>query len=441
MPPSSIRSFAKRALRFLFRTLSLMLAVALVLAFVAWRRSTTPLDPLPAAADAGIDLEAFWNGELSFPGPAWQPVDPALLDWDTDALEKARMTARSLDTSSLIVLHRGLPVALWGDVARREHSQSIRKALVGSLFGLLEAEGSLDLGTTLAQLGIDDDSPLTEIEKSATVQDLLLARSGVYHSAIYETSSWKRQKPERGSAAPGEEWFYNNWGFNALSTIYERVAGRSYDVAFAERIAEPIGMQDFRPEDVVYLTRDDLAERIQGNESDHPAAIFMISARDLARFGLLYLAEGRWGDRRILPAEWVAESTLAGALPIGWNEVRWGYLWWVYPPSEEIPYWRAIASGGRGHKLTVIPDLDLVVVHRIPDGGAGLGSQLFRRFIWHPSVDDDDQDAILAGILEAYPDLPAPGPLPMAEGSTAEESETATAAADPTPEAAEARPE
>lgn len=121
-------------------------------------------------------------------------------------------------------------------------------------------------------------------------RQLLLSRSGVYHSAIYEDFGWKRRKPARGSHAPGERWYYNNWSFNALGTIFERAAGRSIGDAFAEWIARPIGMQDFRAGDVGYLTRDAVTERIMGNASDHAAYMFHLSSRDLARFGLLYAA-------------------------------------------------------------------------------------------------------------------------------------------------------
>lgn len=56
------------------------------------------------------------------------------------------------------------------------------------------------LDATLAELGIDDNKPaLTRIEKQATVSDLLKARSGVYHSALYETTGMEATRPLRGS--------------------------------------------------------------------------------------------------------------------------------------------------------------------------------------------------------------------------------------------------
>jgi len=71
------------------------------------------------------------------------------------------------------------------------------------------AEGKIDLSSTLKELGIDDLTPLTEVEKTATVKDLLSARSGVYIEAAGEAPSMKAVRPARGSDAPGTFWYYN----------------------------------------------------------------------------------------------------------------------------------------------------------------------------------------------------------------------------------------
>jgi CubicO group peptidase (beta-lactamase class C family) len=69
--------------------------------------------------------------------------------------------------------------------------------------------------------------------------------------------------------------------------------------AFYQRIAKPIGMQDFQPDDVYYLG---------GPISVHSAYLFEITARDLARFGLLYLRKGRWDGKQIVPEAWVEKK-------------------------------------------------------------------------------------------------------------------------------------
>jgi CubicO group peptidase (beta-lactamase class C family) len=290
----------------------------------------------------------------------------------------------------------------------------MRKSLLGALIGQEVAAGRLGLQRTLAELAIDDDPPLTAQERQATVDDLLHSRSGVYHSALYEVGMWKRMKPERGSQPPGAFWYYNNWDFNTLGTLFERSSGSTVGEAFRDRIAEPTGMQDFRAEDVVYLTRSSLSEKMQHNASDHPAYVFMISARDLARFGLLYLAQGRWRETQVVPREWV-EATWQGVSIGAFEErlgegVTYGKLWWVYPAEwmGGRPGTKAyIARGNRGHWLVVLPDLELVLVHRVATGGVGLASQLKRRFLGSSSVDDGALLRLLRRVIAAHPAMAA----------------------------------
>ncbi len=405
-PRPSRRSWRRIFLRFALAVLVLAAAAGVYVYSV----SRTPLPAHPTQPPAEIlDLDAFARGALQFPDAQWHPVDPEPLGWSTAHLDDARQWAEALDTSAVMVVHRGALVAAWGATSHRTNSQSIRKSLLSSLYGRQVTEGRLDLDATLAELGIDDHPPLTPAERQATLRHLLLARSGIYRPSIYEASGWKRRKPERGSAAPGEQWFYNNWDFNALGTIYEQAAGRPLDQAFADEIAAPTGMQDYRPRDVQWLYRDDFTERMQGNDSDHPAYVFMISARDLARFGLLVLADGRWDGQQILPPGWIQQSTIETAQPTGWDDLEYGFMWWVVRDSEIFGGPMLLARGGRGHRIYIVPHLDLVIVHRLPTGGVGLASQLFRRFVWRPSVDDSAIDELLRRIVAAHPQVQAGG--------------------------------
>jgi CubicO group peptidase (beta-lactamase class C family) len=62
------------------------------------------------------------------------------------------------------------------------------------------------------------------------------------------------ERPPRFSHKPGTFWYYNNWNFNALGTIYERAVRSSILDAFEREIAWPIGMQDYQPSDGEYGT-------------------------------------------------------------------------------------------------------------------------------------------------------------------------------------------
>lgn len=293
---------------------------------------------------------------------AWQKTDPAAAGWSVERLAAARAYADTLDPTAVMIVQRGKVVAEWGDVTRAVNVASVRKSLLSALYGIAVAEGRIDPASTLAELGIDDKAPaLTAAEKTATVRDLLMARSGIYHAAAYETGDMKRKRPERGSHAPGTFWFYNNWDFNALGTIYRQQTGEDIFDSFERRIVRPLGMEDFSARQGRYVLE---------SVSIHPAYPFAMSARDAARFGQLYLDGGAWQGRRIIPASWIGESTTAYSHTRR-GHLGYGYLWWTLRP-ETFGQGAILASGYGGQMIAVLPARHLVVTQTsAPNGKSG----------------------------------------------------------------------
>lgn len=291
------------------------------------------------------------------PGVEWDHLaDPAGHGWHLDRLAAARALWKgNSGTSAVVVAWRGVVVAQWGDVTAKWTGRSIRKSLLSGLLAAPVGDGRLPLDATLAALGIDDRTPLTAAEKQATVADLLASRSGVYIPAARENSGHRRRRPPRGSHAAGSFFYYNNWDFNVLGVLYRDRVAADVGTAFSREIAEPIGMQDHRDEDFEWRP-----ERI----SPHPAYDFVMSGRDLARYGLLWLNRGRWDDHQLIDPAWIAAST-AAVTPETWAGAGYGRLWWVQPPgkSKLIPEGYFYAEGGSF--LWVVPSRELVVVlHR-----------------------------------------------------------------------------
>ncbi|MDJ0723340.1 MAG: serine hydrolase [Desulfobacterales bacterium] len=94
---------------------------------------------------------------------------------------------------------------------------------------------------------------LIPAEKKATVADLLTSRSGVYHPALGEIAAMRQAGPPRASHSPGTFWYYNNWDFNALGTIFEQETGMRIFEEFEKQIAKPLQMQDFIVRDGTYI--------------------------------------------------------------------------------------------------------------------------------------------------------------------------------------------
>jgi CubicO group peptidase (beta-lactamase class C family) len=250
--------------------------------------------------------------------------------------------------------------------------------LLSALIGIAVDRGEITLSQSIGALGIDDNEPsLTAEEKGATVRDLLMSRSGIYHAALYETPAMAAQRPRRHSHKPGSFWYYNNWDFNTLGTIYEHAVRSSIFDAFEREIARPIGMQDYRPSDGEYF---------MGAASVYPAYPIRMSARDLARFALLYLHRGRWQDRQVIPTRWVEESTQAYSQS-GFGP-GYGYLWWIgsinsgFAPSVDLPEGTFSAQGVGGQYAFVIPRHDLVVIRRGLHAARGPTYRELGRLLW-----------------------------------------------------------
>lgn len=305
-------------------------------------------------------------GQSTVPGKNWvQTNTPEKYGFNIDKLKAAEKFANdSLKTAAVMIIKDGVLVYKWGDVEKKYLTHSCRKSFLSAVYGKYVENGQIKLDATLAELGIDDIPVLSDQEKQATVRDCIKARSGVYHTALAETDGMHALKPQQNSLKPGTFWLYNNWDFNVLGTIFKTSTGKSFYQALKEDIADPIQMED-------YTIADTLTQ--YGERSIHPAYMFYISARDMARFGLLMQREGRWGDKQVISKAWVKESTSYFSDATTYHRDGYGYMWWVakhhnrYPdfPNVDLPDGTFSARGAGGHFIVVIPDYNLVVVHRV----------------------------------------------------------------------------
>jgi len=293
------------------------------------------------------DAGEFWDKTAS----------PGELGWSPRKLNALKRDLTEQETTALMIVTDGKVVFEWGRTTNNIYSHSTRKSLISALYGIYAEEGEIDTSLTIEQLGIEERVPLTDSEKHAQVIDLLKARSGVYIPAAAEAASMRNERPKRGTFKHGEHWYYNNWDFNVLGTIFRDRTGRDIYEAFRKRIAEPIGMQDYCVEKQNYS--------YEQNFSIHPAYPFFISTRDMARFGQLFLQQGRWNGMQIIPADWVAESTRSYS-ETGRPWQGYGYMWWTiednYQGMKKGDYF---ASGYGGQNLFVMPRINTVIVHRV----------------------------------------------------------------------------
>jgi CubicO group peptidase (beta-lactamase class C family) len=304
---------------------------------------------------------------------------PEDVGYSSAKLEEVKEIAETSGFDAMIVLYDGKILFSWGEVSTNYYVHSIRKPFLSALYGIHVSNGNINMDATLEELNIDDIPPsLTHEEKQATVRHLLQSRSGVYHEAAAEMQSMIDERPERGSHPPGTFYYYNNFDFNVAGVIYEQETGTKIFEEFKHKIASPIGMQDFTVENCHY--------HYELEKSKHPAYIFRMSARDMARFGALYQKQGNWEGKQIIPENWIEESTTIYSIADTTYGACYGYMWGIIPKgsetSERFGGYQIIYHTGLGgvQALIIIPELSLVMVQRtntdVPIEDKGLGMEL-----------------------------------------------------------------
>jgi len=299
-------------------------------------------------------LQSAFGSSVCTDSGAWPVADnPEAAGFSSTGLVNVEELLQASDASAFLAVSEGSVAFQYGQIGRRYAAHSIRKSLVGSLFGGEVESGRLNLDSTVQELGINDKSPLLPLERQATLRQLLQSRSGIYHPAAGDGDALGVNGPgvPRGVTQPGTVYFYNNWDFNAAATILEQATGESVFDQFIREIGTPIGMEDIRRQDQIYL--------FEREESVHPVYWFTLTARDLARFGQLYLQNGVWEGEQVISSNWVAESTTNYSDTGHPTRPGFGYMNWSILDQGYM------ASGSGGHKLLVVPDENLVFVLRV----------------------------------------------------------------------------
>lgn len=314
------------------------------------------------------------------PGAEWQRTSPESVGYSSSKLEALRGWLKTQDTSSMVVVVQGRIIFSYGDLSHTSKVASVRKSVLGMLYGNYVFNGTIDLGKTVKQLGLDDKEAFLPIEADVTLEQLLTSRSGIYIATDNEDQ--KKVLPPRGSEYPGSHYFYNNWDFDSAGVAFEKLTGKDIYQALQTDLAMPLGMQDYL---ISKQKRDD------AQVSQHRGYAMYLSTRDMARLGLLMLDSGTWNGKNLIPGDWVRYMTTlitpfrdmnpTGLRNYGEPE-RWGYgsLWWVwdqpyFPGSTYIGFLQGAysAMGSGGQYITILPAKDMVVVHQVDidkDSGA-----------------------------------------------------------------------
>jgi len=243
--------------------------------------------------------------------------------------------AEERDLTAIVVLHNGQLVheAYYKDTQPEDQRMawSVSKSWLSALFGIMIEEGAV---ASIDDLVVDyvPDLAGTAYE-TATIKNVLQMSSGVVFNEDYfdydsDINKMGRVLALGGSmddfatdldatfAPAGQEWQYTSIDTHILGMVLRNASGRSLSDLMTEKVVKPLGLEA----DAYYVTDGyDVAFALGG---------INVRTRDNARFGQMYVYDGMWQGKQIVPAAWIAESTVASA-PKFTGEMGYGYQWWM----------------------------------------------------------------------------------------------------------------
>jgi hypothetical protein len=243
--------------------------------------------------------------------------------------------------------------------------QSVTKSVTATLIGIAIGRGEIK-SVNEPLLSFFDGYDLSKTDprlREATLADLLTMRSGIeWHESdrpLDETNTTLQLERSRDwmtftlnqpmDAAPGEKWTYNSGGSALMAEIIRKVSGQHVD-AYAEKyLFGPLGIRDYH------------WKKTPTGHPDTEGGLYL-EPTDLARIGQLYMNDGVWNGKRILPEGWSREATsrhVANINPANANSPGYGYQWWRYD-RRGLDVWAGNGFGGQF--IVVVPAHNVVAV-------------------------------------------------------------------------------
>jgi predicted amidohydrolase/CubicO group peptidase (beta-lactamase class C family) len=361
------------------------------------RRPFPPLCSLAYVSLFTASAASARAGDPVFPGADWeratpesQGMDPALL---AEAVEYLRQSAGRDGVDELVIVRNGRLV--WeGPRAGEAHGVwSVTKSFTSTVLGLLVDDGKCALDSRAAGFV----PALARDYGEMTLRHLTTMTSGYRAAGDEPRGSYTHgpsptpfaPSPEPLFSPPGSRYAYWDSAMNLLGLVLTRVAGEPLEEVFRRRLADPIGMKGWEWGDFGAVS-DGLSGRGgpaagppagggpavnggSGNGGKHVT----ISAREIARLGLLFLHRGVWSGRRLLSAEWVdAATTTQVPSTLPWGHAAsgidgrgvYGWNWWTNGVNAQgtrrwpgAPADTFAASGFNNNELFVVRSWNLVV--------------------------------------------------------------------------------
>lgn len=296
--------------------------------------------------------DALEPGALPRSTPSREQVDPAAVLGLLDALD----ADPDVEMHSLMVVRHGRVVAegWWSPYAaeRPQLLYSLSKSFTATAVGIAQAEGLLDLDDpVVAHFPEIDPETLPAPSVRMTLRHLAMMASGHTEDAIDRALARDPENPVRGflltppEREPGTVFAYNQPCTYTLAAVVQRRSGLSLTQYLRPRLLDPLGIGE-----VGWASWPSIGE--VGFTGLHART------EDVAKLGLLHLQRGRWGDRQLVPQEWVDQATTRRIDNPSQPNPDWrqgyGYQFWMARHGYR-------GDGAFGQFCVVLPEHDTVV--------------------------------------------------------------------------------
>lgn len=370
-----------------FRSSLFLVPIALLVSFTAkasdyvppkgdgWEKITAAEagfddDQLSSAIQFAIANETTFEGKL---GELYSARDLHLkgrLDFGNEPFDDIIGPIKDREEPSGIILRGGKIVAEWGDVKRVDMTHSVTKTFLSSVAGIAADQGKIRVDAYVKN-DLETDHFKSKHNSKITWDHLLRQTSG-WQGTLWGKPDWADRpgpKPwstlEQGALPVGGHWKYNDVRVNVLALALMHVFEEPLPQVLKREFMDPVGASDswvWHGYNNSYVTiKGQKMQSVSGG--GHWGGGMFISARDLARLGLMAQRGGKWGDKQILSEKWIAQARTPTNMNPGY-----GYMNWFlnldksrFPAAPET----AVAFLGNGTNMVYVDtENDIVAVVR-----------------------------------------------------------------------------
>lgn len=272
-----------------------------------------------------------------------------------------------------LILKNGYIVARWGNTRRVDMTFSVTKSFLSTVAGMA-VDKNLIVNASDRVGDYIWDGTFRSPHNSQITWAHLLQQNSDWSGELWGIKDWADRPPREGDLdqwknrelrTPGTVMEYNDVRVNVLAYSLTHVWRKSLPSVLKEHLMDPIGASTtwrwFGYEDAWTEIDGVMLKSVTGG--GHSGGGIFISAEDMARFGLLFMNNGRWNTEQIISEEWIDEA-LTSSVP----HINYGYMWWLNKEGEDqwenVPENIFSARGFGGNYIAVDRERKLVVVTR-----------------------------------------------------------------------------